>query len=77
MRVAAGKGPAAVVTHSSTALISTVNQAAELRLYSNPQQFYVLVVILAAQKPQTGTSEHELKESANHIASSALPLGGT
>jgi hypothetical protein len=32
------------------ALVSTVNQAAELRLCSNPPQPYARVVILAAQK---------------------------
>src|SRR5206468_1017602 len=53
-------------------LVSTVIQAAELRLRSNPPQPYAHVVILAAQKPQTGTSKHELKERACHIALSAL-----
>src|SRR5436190_24063336 len=49
-------------------LVSTDDQAAELRLCSNPPRPYAHVVILAAQKPQTGTSEHELKERACHIA---------
>src|SRR5690348_3958707 len=56
-------------------LASAVNQAAELRLCSNPPQPYVHIVILAAQKPQTGTSKHELKERACHIALSALLRG--
>ncbi len=48
--VAAGEGPAAVVTHSCTALVSAVNRAAELRLCPNPPQPYAHIVILAAQK---------------------------
>src|SRR6266567_3973833 len=69
------KAPPPWLPTVAQALASTVSQAAELHLCSNPPQPYKHVVILTAQKPQTGTSEHELKERACHIALSALLRG--
>src|SRR6201982_850604 len=73
---AAGEGPAAVVTHSSTG---------PWYLQITRRLSWVFARILRSlmhtllswqlKKPQTGTSEHELKERACHIALSALPRG--
>jgi len=48
--VAAGEGPPPWLPTVAQPLASTVNQAAELRLCSNPPQPYAHIVILAAQK---------------------------
>ena len=49
--------------HISTARLSTVMQASEQRLCSNPAQTYAQVVILTAQKPANRHKSDELGES--------------
>src|SRR6266704_3492719 len=56
-------------------LVSTKNQAVKLRLSSNPRSLMHTLLSWQLKNPQTGTSEHELKERACRIALSALLRG--
>src|SRR5436305_927617 len=68
--VAAGEGPAAVVTHSCTAPgIYQLTSRLSCVFARILRSFMHTLLSWQLKKPQTGTSEHELKERACHIAS--------
>src|SRR6266516_2058747 len=73
---AAGEGPAAVVTHSSTAPCYLPIPGRLSCVFARILRSLMHTLLSwQLKKPQTGTSKHELNERACHIALSALLRG--